>query len=102
MSISPKQTAQNFAYLGRNDTIAAAVNREWGSRYSTADIARFLRAKPVGARRKVHVEGALTSNEKPIKAGHGKGYDPLALALFKYHARRSEGETQAYWLQLAA
>jgi hypothetical protein len=27
-----------------------------------------------------------------------KGYDPLALALFKYHADRSTGDERAYWL----
>jgi hypothetical protein len=26
------------------------------------------------------------------------GHDPLAVALFKYHARRSFGPQQAYWL----
>jgi hypothetical protein len=27
-----------------------------------------------------------------------KGHDPLALALFKYHAARTFGPEQAYWL----
>jgi hypothetical protein len=28
-----------------------------------------------------------------------KGYDDLALALFKYHAARSYGPEQVYWLE---
>jgi hypothetical protein len=35
----------------------------------------------------------------PLIATHQKqGYDDLALALFKYHAKRSHGPEQAYWV----
>jgi hypothetical protein len=35
----------------------------------------------------------------PLIATHQKqGYDDLALALFKYHAERTHGPDQAYWL----
>ena len=35
----------------------------------------------------------------PLIATHQKqGYDELALALFKYHAKRTKGPDQAYWL----
>jgi hypothetical protein len=35
----------------------------------------------------------------PLIVTHQKqGYDDLALALFKYHAKRTKGPDQAYWL----
>jgi hypothetical protein len=35
----------------------------------------------------------------PLIATHQKqGYDPLALALFKYHAARATGADKQYWL----
>jgi len=35
----------------------------------------------------------------PLIVTHkSKGYDPLALALFKYHAARTFGPEQVYWL----
>jgi hypothetical protein len=35
----------------------------------------------------------------PLIVTHQKqGYDELALALFKYHAKRTKGPDQAYWL----
>lgn len=90
------------SYISDRSAVAIHLNRQFATRYSANDIDRMTRAKPVGERRKMHTDTPISGMDQTIKAGHGKGYDPLAKALFKYHAKRSDGETQAYWLKLAA
>jgi len=90
------------SYITDRSAVAIHINRQFSTRYTSTDIERLTRAKPVFERLPIGREEAIGGKDYPIKAGHGKGYDPLALALFKYHAKRATANDREYWERLSA
>jgi hypothetical protein len=54
------------------------------------------------ARKRRNIEEDCLPLTPPVSTHDGRGYDPLAIALFKYHAARTEGEEKRYWEQQLA
>jgi hypothetical protein len=81
------------SYITDKSAIMQYVNRERNLSLTIRDI----EAACIGQRDyRPNLKPMIPS---PLIATHQKqGYDELALALFKYHAKRTKGPDQAYWL----
>jgi hypothetical protein len=83
-------------YITDKTAVMHHVNREFDMRLTVKDIDWVLSRKGRERPRRTDLEAMLPS---PLIVTHKrKGYDDLALALFKYHAARSYGPEQVYWL----
>ena len=79
-----KQIKHLCSYISDKSAVLQHVNREHNLRLTLRDI-----------------EEAATTRHRARRTdleAKRKGYDDLALALFKYHAARSFGPDQAFWL----
>ena len=76
-----KQIKHLCSYISDKSAVLQHDNREHNLRLTLLDI-----------------EEAATIPSPLIVTHKRKGYDDLALALFKYHAARSFGPDQAFWL----
>jgi hypothetical protein len=75
--------------------IASYINNEHGLNLTTVDIIEVT----ADDRRRFYNPDHKPIMPSPLIVTHKrKGYDDLALALFKYHAARSFGADQKYWL----
>jgi len=84
------------AYITDKTAVMHHVNREFDMRLTVKDIDWVLSRKGRERPRRTDLAPMIPS---PLIVTHNrKGYDDLALALFKYHAARSYGPEQVYWL----
>ena len=89
-----KQIKHLCSYISDRSAVLQHINREHNLRLTLRDIdeAATMRHRA----RRTDLEAMTPS---PLIVTHkSKGYDPLALALFKYHAARTFGSEQVYWL----
>jgi hypothetical protein len=90
-----KQIKHLCGYISDRSAVLQHVNREHNLRLTLHDIEQAIKSKSARVRR-TDLEAMIPS---PLIVTHKhKGHDPLALALFKYHAARTFGPEQAYWL----
>ena len=90
-----KQIKHLCGYISDRSAVLQHINREHNLRLTLRDIEEVIKRNNVRARR-TDLEPMIPS---PLIVTHNrKGYDDLALALFKYHAARSYGPEQVYWL----
>ena len=91
-----KQIKHLCGYISDRSAVLQHINREHNLRLTLRDIEEVIKRNNVRARR-TDLEPMIPS---PLIVTHKrKGYDDLALALFKYHAARSYGPEQVYWLE---
>jgi hypothetical protein len=81
-------------YITDRTAVMQHVNREFNIDLTLRDLNDAIKRKERPTRTSL---AAITPS--PLIVTHKwRGYDPLAVALFKYHAARSYGPDQAYWL----
>jgi len=91
-----KQILHLASYINDKSVVAAYVNNEHGLNLSTVDIVEVT----ADDRRRFYSPDHKPMMPSPLIVTHKhKGHDPLAVALFKYHAARSFGPEQKYWLE---
>ena len=89
-----KQIKHLCGYISDKSAVLQPVNREHNLHLPLADI---IEASTTRHRARRTDLKAMTPS--PLIVTHrSRGYDPLARALFKYHAARTFGPEQAYWL----
>ena len=82
-------------YITDRTAVMQHVNREFNINLTLRDLDAVAKAKERPTR--TSLEAMMPS---PLIVTHKrKGYDDLAVALFKYHAARSFGPEQAFWLE---
>lgn len=86
------------SYIKDRSAVLAHINRDYGTRYTMTDLADALATFSKPRKNSIAKQKPLPLTAA-IRTHKGKGYDPLALALFKYHAARTEGEDKKYWLK---
>jgi hypothetical protein len=81
-------------YITDRTAVMQHINREFNINLTLRDLDAVAKAKERPTR--TSLEAMMPS---PLIVTHKrKGYDDLAVALFKYHAARSFGSDQSYWL----
>jgi hypothetical protein len=81
-------------YITDRTAVMQHINREFNINLTLRDLDAVAKAKDRPTR--TSLEAMMPS---PLIVTHKrKGYDDLAVALFKYHAARSFGDDQSYWL----
>ena len=81
-------------YITDRTAVMQHINREFNVNLTLRDLDAVAKAKERPTR--TSLEAMMPS---PLIVTHKwKGYDPLAVALFKYHAARSFGDDQSFWL----
>ena len=89
-----KQIKHLCSYISDRSAVLQHINREHNLRLTLRDIDEAAATRHRA--RRTDLEAMIPS---PLIVTHkSKGYDPLALALFKYHAARTFGPEQVYWL----
>lgn len=89
-----KQIKHLCSYISDRSAVLQHINREHNLRLTLRDIDEAATTRHRA--RRTDLEAMIPS---PLIVTHkSKGYDPLALALFKYHAARTFGPEQVYWL----
>jgi hypothetical protein len=82
-------------YITDRTAVMQHINREFDLCLTLRDLDAVAKAKERPTR--TSLEAMMPS---PLIVTHKwKGYDPLAVALFKYHAARSFGADQSFWLE---
>ena len=90
-----KQIKHLCGYISDRSAVLQHINREHNLRLTLHDLEQAVKSKSSRARR-TDLAAMIPS---PLIVTHKhKGHDPLALALFKYHAARSYGPEQVFWL----
>jgi hypothetical protein len=91
-----KQIKHLCSYISDRSAVLQHINREHNLRLTLRDIEDIDEATSRHRARRTDLAAMIPS---PLIVTHKhKGHDPLALALFKYHAARTFGPEQAYWL----
>ena len=83
-------------YISNKRAVLNHINRDYGTAYTMRDLTYALTYFPATKKRRNTDEDALPLTP-PISTHNGRGYDPLAIALFKYHAARTTGEDKKHW-----
>ena len=96
MDHAVKKRVQHLCgYITDRTAVMQHINREFNINLTLRDLDAVAKAKERPTR--TSLEAMMPS---PLIVTHKrKGYDDLAVALFKYHAARSFGPEQAYWLE---
>jgi hypothetical protein len=96
MDHAVKKRVQHLCgYITDRTAVMQHINREFNINLTLRDLDAVAKAKDRPTR--TSLEAMMPS---PLIVTHKrKGYDDLAVALFKYHAARSFGPEQAYWLE---
>ena len=89
------------SYISDRSSVLAHINRDYGTSYKMSDLTHALTYFPATSRRRNTDDDALPLTP-PVSTHDGRGYDPLAIALFKYHAARTTGEDKRHWEQKLA
>ena len=91
-----------------NAAVADFINKVHGTNWYASDIAKILmdidprHSIPRSRAGVTVVVGDAIAPTAPLTTLNDNGVDPLAQALFAYHAKRTNGDLQAYWARLAA
>ena len=85
-------------YISDRNSVVAHLNRDYGTKYTLRDLDEALTTFPTPRKNSISQSKPLPLTD-PIRTHKGRGYDPLAIALFKYHAERTQGEAQKHWLK---
>lgn len=85
-------------YITDRSAVLNHINREYATSYKMKDLERVMSTFPTPRKRSITEDKSLPLTP-PVSTHNGRGYDPLATALFKYHAERTEGEVQKHWLK---
>ena len=95
MEHAVKKRVQHLCgYITDRTAVMQHINREFDLNLTLRDLDAVAKAKERPTR--TSLEAMMPS---PLIVTHKrKGYDDLAVALFKYHAARSFGDDQTYWL----
>jgi hypothetical protein len=95
MDHAVKKRVQHLCgYITDRTAVMQHINREFDLNLTLRDLDAVAKAKERPTR--TSLEAMMPS---PLIVTHKrKGYDDLAVALFKYHAARSFGDNQQYWL----
>ena len=89
-----KQIQHLCGYISDRSAVLQHVNREHGLNLTLRDIDEAATTRHRARRTDLK---AMTPS--PLIVTHtSKGYDPLARALFKYHAARTFGPERQFWL----
>ena len=88
-------------YITDRSAVLAHINRDYGTSYKMSDLTHALTYFPATVKRR-NMDVDSLPLAPPIATHDGRGYDPLAIALFKYHAARTEGEQKRHWEQKLA
>jgi hypothetical protein len=89
-----KRVQHLCGYITDRTAVMQHINREFNINLTLRDLDAVAKAKERPTR--TSLEAMMPS---PLIVTHKrKGYDDLAVALFKYHAARSFGDEQTYWL----
>ena len=88
-------------YITDRTAVLNHINRDFGTSYKMQDLEQALISLPK-PRRKVFTEENALPLTPPVATHDGRGFDPLAIALFKYHAARTTGDQKRYWEQQLA
>lgn len=83
-------------YITDRTAVLNHINRDYGTSYTMSDLNHALTYFPAAPKRR-NIEDDAIPSTPPISTHKGKGYDPLAIALFKYHAARTTGEEKRHW-----
>ena len=96
MDHAVKKRVQHLCgYITDRTAVMQHINREFNINLTLRDLDAVAKAKERPTR--TSLEAMMPS---PLIVTHKrKGYDDLAVALFKYHAARSFGPDQTYWLE---
>jgi hypothetical protein len=89
-----KQIKHLCSYISDRSAVLQHINREHNLRLTLRDIDEAATTRHRARRTDLE---AMTPSPLIVTHKH-KGHDPLALALFKYHAARTFGPEQVYWL----
>lgn len=96
MDHAVKKRVQHLCgYITDRTAVMQHINREFNINLTLRDLDAVAKAKERPTR--TSLEAMMPS---PLIVTHKrKGYDDLAVALFKYHAARSFGPDQTFWLE---
>ena len=96
MDHAVKKRVQHLCgYITDRTAVMQHINREFNINLTLRDLDAVAKAKERPTR--TSLEAMMPS---PLIVTHKrKGYDDLAVALFKYHAARSFGADQSFWLE---
>lgn len=83
-------------YISDRNAVLKHINREYATSYTMKDLTTALTYYPTTKKRR-NIEDGYIPLTPPISTHDGRGYDPLAIALFKYHAARADGEDKKHW-----
>ena len=83
-------------YITDRTAVLNHINRDYSTSYKMKDLEEALISFPK-PRKKVFTEDNALPLTPPVSTHNGRGYDPLAIALFKYHAARTTGEEKRHW-----
>lgn len=86
------------SYITDKSAVVAHINRDYGTKHTIKDLDEALATFSTPRKNSIAQSKPLPLTA-PISTHNGRGYDPLAKALFKYHADRTEGEVQKHWLK---
>jgi hypothetical protein len=90
-----KRVQHLCGYITDRTAVMQHINREFNINLTLRDLDAVAKAKERPTR--TSLEAMMPS---PLIVTHKrKGYDDLAVALFKYHAARSFGADQTFWLE---
>lgn len=84
------------SYITDKSAVVAHINRDYGTKHTIKDLDEALKTFSTPRKNSIATKKPLPLTA-PIRTHTGKGYDPLAIALFKYHAARTEGEDKRHW-----
>ena len=88
-------------YITDRSAVLNHINRDYNTSYTTKDLEQVMNSFPT-PRKKAHIEDDSLPLTPPVATHNGRGYDPLAIALFKYHAARTTGDLKRHWEQKLA
>lgn len=88
-------------YISDKNSVVAHLNRDYGTNYTLRDLNEALATFSTPRKNSIAQSKPLPLTA-PISTHNGRGYDPLAIALFKYHAARTTGKLKRHWEQQLA
>ena len=83
-------------YISDRTAVLNHINRDYNTSYTMRDLEQAMMSF-LTPRKKAHIEDDSLPLSPPVATHNGRGYDPLAIALFKYHAARTTGEEKRHW-----
>lgn len=88
-------------YITDRSAVLNHINRDYNTSYTMGDLEQAIMSFPKVRKRSITDDNSLPLTP-PVSTHDGRGYDPLAIALFKYHAARTTGEVKRHWEQQLA